>query len=283
MSKLLIILVACSLHAANVYRIACGSSTGGADAQGQFWQSDAYFTGGASFSRADMAALGLPYKALRNGASFSYSIPLPNGEYTVKLYWAENRTAASSPPIGTGQRQFAVSVAGALAVPSLDLFATAGSLMPYSLTFPVSVSTGTLSISETAAAGSLGALLSGISVDSVDAPPPLPFAPYFVGLESAPPACPSGLAFLVATDTNHLLWCVGGSAWHPIGDFSAGPSIFHLQALDACQSSSGAWDCSGTFRAMISRDDGGATMSLVGIDLTVSGAAYPPITWAPAK
>ncbi len=270
--------------ASTTIRIACGSSTGGVDALGHVWQSDAYFTGGADYSRADMAALGVPYRALRNGTAFLYSVPLPNGDYTVKLYWAEIRTATSSPPISAGQRKFDVTVAGVLVAPSLDLFAAVGSFMPYSLTFPVTVSGGVLTISEAAAAGSLGALLSGIEITSVDAPPPAPFAPYLTGTSDAVPNCPtSGLAFLYVSDTAKLFWCFAGSNWTPVSDLVNAPSIFHLQALDECNSSGTAWDCRGMFRAMISRDDGGPAMSLVGLDMVVSGGAYPPVSWIPVK
>ncbi len=289
MTKLLmLILMASALDAANVLRIACGSSTSGTDAAGVTWQSDAFFSGGTDYSRADMAALGYPYRALRNGPTFAYNIPLPNGDYTVKLYWVEIRTAASSPPISTGQRKFAVSVGGTVINPSLDLFAAAGSFMPYTMTFPVTVSNGMLSISETAATGSLGALLSGIAIDSVDAPPPLPFARYVTGTTAAVPQCPeSGLTFAYVSDTDKLYWCWSGGNWFIMSDLVNPPSIFHLQALDECQGSGGtvpnAWDCSGMFRAMIGRNDGKPPLSLVGIDLTVSGGAYPPVTWVPAK
>ncbi len=172
--KLLALLaLACSADAATLYRIACGSPTGGTDAQGHAWQSDAYYSGGVAYSAPALAALDLPYRTLRYGASaFAYSLPVAPGRYTVTLHFLENRTAASVPSIAAGQRKFSVSVNGTPAATSLDLFAVAGSMHPYTLSVTVTVASGPLTIS---VAPSLGnAVLSGIQVDSVDAQPPMP-------------------------------------------------------------------------------------------------------------
>ncbi len=291
-NTLLAFLLACSLHGAPVMRIACGSSSGGTDSAGTVWQSDAYFQGGAVYSRADMAALGVPYRALRNGPSFAYNIPLPNGDYTVKLHWVEVRTAASSPAISTGQRKFDVAVGGSVVAASLDLFAAAGSFMPYAQSFPVTVSGGVLTISETANAGSLGALLSGIAVDSVDPPPALPFAPYATGTTLAVPQCPAiGLTFAFIRDTGRLYWCFEGSGWNPVSDLVLGPSIFQVKQVDACQGGavyttsdgqSFTWDCTGMYRAILARMDG-TYLSLVGENIDLPSAAYGITTWLPAK
>ncbi len=156
--------------AATTIRIACGSSTGGVDAAGNLWQPDAHFSGGTDYSRANMAALDLPYRALRYGA-FTYSLPTTAGQYTVTLYFLENRTAASDPQISPGQRKIAVTINGTVVIPSLDLYAVAGSLVPYSAKLSITA-TGPLVITIAPVAGSLAALLSGIQVDSVDVPPP---------------------------------------------------------------------------------------------------------------
>ncbi len=286
---LLAILILCGdAHSANLYRIACGSQ-GGTDPSGNVWQSDAmYSTPSARWNAANQPALSsqpIPYQAERYTAPasfpFSYTLPAAAGDYTVTLGFLEVRTDTSVPPIAAGQRVFSVSINGAVAQPALDIFAAAGSLAPYSLTFHVTT-TGPIVIALASITGN--AVLSGIQVDSVAVAPPPAFAPYLTGVESAlPSVCPQGLTFFVATDTDHLFWCAAGGAWHRVGDFSAGPSIFHLQALDECSGSGAQWNCAGMFRAILSRDDGGPTMSLVGIDLFVSGGAYPPVTWAPAK
>lgn len=269
---------------ATLYRIAAGSQ-GGIDLSGNTWQADAMYTGGARWTPANQPALSsqpIPFQSERYGAAFSYTLPVAAGDYTVTLKYLEVRTAASVPPIAVGQRVFSVSVNGAVMQPAMDVFALAGSLIPYSVTYPVTT-TGPITVTLTSIVGN--AVLSGIQVDGVASPPPLPFAPYFIGLESAPLACPSGLAFLVATDTNHLLWCVGGSPWHPIGDFNVGPSIFHLQAVDECHKTvtdpPNYTDCTGMYRAMLKRDDG-TYISLVGIHLDLSSSSYP-VEWLPAK
>lgn len=284
MRALLISLVALSaLHGANVMRIACGSA-GGVDAAGNVWQADgAYATGGSAYTTAALSALDLPYRALRfTPGTMTYTLPAANGDYLLSLYFIENRTAASVPPVAVGQRKFSVSVGGVPVVTSLDLFAAAGSMHPYSVTNSVHVTMGKIVIAGMAEIGN--ALLSGIRVDSVDPPP---FAPYLTGTSASVPNCPTaGLAFLYVSDTAKLYWCFAGSNWNPVSDLVLAPSIFpKLVALDECSGTGGSpivWDCSGMFRAMIARENG-STMSLVGIDLVVSGGAYPPVSWVPIK
>ncbi len=283
MKILLIAALFCATSpAATTIRIACGSSTGGVDAAGNLWQSDAHFSGGTDYSRANMAALDLPYRALRYG-SFSYSVPLPNGEYTVKLLWLENRTAASVPPIAAGQRKIAASIAGSeliqVVASGLDLFAVAGSMMPYTQTAAVGVTNGKMVITLVPSSpDSLAALLSGIEIISVDPPDAPPAVPYITGLESAPPACPAGFALFLATDTNHLFWCYSGSTWHVVGDVrNAEPD--KLVALDVCTGSGPGWDCAGLYRAMIRRADG-SMMPVIGPSFDAAlgvGASWIPV------
>ncbi len=170
-SILILAAIFCAISpAATTIRIACGSSTGGTDAAGHAWQADAFYSGGTAYYRADMSSLDLPYRALRYGA-FTYNVPTSPGKFTVTLSFLENRTAASVPPIAPGQRKIAVAINGTVVIEGLDIFALAGSVTPYSVVVPVT-STGPLVI---AIAGSgLTGLLSGIQVDSVDAPPPPP-------------------------------------------------------------------------------------------------------------
>ncbi len=282
-------------NAAILYRIACGSQ-GGTDAAGNVWQSDAMYAGGARWTSLNQPALSsqpIPYQAERYTAPasfpFSYTLPAAAGDYIVTLGFLEVRTDASIPPIAAGQRVFSVSIHGTVVQPALDIFAAAGSLTPYSLTFHVTT-TGPIVIALASITGN--AVLSSIQVDSVAVAPPPAFAPYLTGVESAlPSACPQGLTFFVATDTDHLFWCAASGAWHRVGDFSAGPSIFHLNAVDQCHGSGAGvdaygnpftWDCSGFYRAMLVRNDG-SYVSLVGENLDLSGAAYGVVTWVPAK
>lgn len=156
MRILLLVCLSITAQAATVMRIACGGS-GGAG-----WQPDAYFTGGARWTNDPPAGLVTPYLNLRYATSFSYSIPLPAGQYSVTLKFIEpNKT-------GPGQRLFGVSINGGQVTSGLDLFAAAGALKPYDLSFPAT-SAGYLKIDITATLGN--AVLSGIQVDSVDQPP----------------------------------------------------------------------------------------------------------------
>ena len=234
---LLLILIATWLHAAAygaaVYRIACGSSSTVTDATGSAWQADAFFTGGTAYTTPAMAALDGPYRSLRYSASkITYTIPLDNGTYRIRLSFLENRTASSVPPVGAGQRRFTVTAAGlpltqaSPVIPtSLDLYATAGSLHPLLITADVVVDSGQLVIDITPELGN--AVISGIEIDSLNDPGPnLIVVTYLAGLESAPPACPvAGLTLFLAVDTNHLFWCVASGSngkWNTIGD---GPAI----------------------------------------------------------
>ncbi len=174
-----ILALALTAHAAPL-RIACGSATGGVDAQGSAWQPDAFYAGGTAYASPALAALDFPYRTLRYGASaFAYSLPVAPGKYTVTLYFVENRTAASVPPVAAGQRQFSVTVNGTAAVASLDLFAVAGSLKPYSVSVTAQVVAGPLVVSVAPVLGN--ALLSGIQVEEVITPP----APSTSGIKAA--------------------------------------------------------------------------------------------------
>lgn len=179
MKLLLGLLLALSLPGATLVRIQCGGP-GGIDSQGNVWQADTGFTGGArwdSSNQAAMAALAPPYNTLRYsaypaGSPFSYVIAtLPPTttavHYTVTLRFVEpNKTAA-------GQRVFSITANGTPLVTNLDLFAVApvpGALTPYTVSFPVVITGSSLQLVFTPSVGN--AVVSGIQVDSMDAPPP---------------------------------------------------------------------------------------------------------------
>lgn len=93
---------------------------------GRAFIADAYFVGGSSLTRnvtitgtGDQAL----YQTMRYAPTFSYSIPVPNGTYTVKLHFAETSATFS----GVGRRKFNVTINGATAYSNLDVFADAGS------------------------------------------------------------------------------------------------------------------------------------------------------------
>ena len=79
------------------------------------------------------------YKSGRYG-NFSYRIPLPNGNYTVTLKFAETYWNAA------GKRIFNVSMQGLQVISDLDIFAKVGKNAAYDVSVPVSVTNGKLNI-----------------------------------------------------------------------------------------------------------------------------------------
>jgi large repetitive protein len=77
---------------------------------------------------------------LERYGNFSYSVPLPNGNYTVLLRFAE--LYHSSP----GKRIFDVYIQGTKVISNLDIFALVGKNAAYDVSFPATVADGTLDI-----------------------------------------------------------------------------------------------------------------------------------------
>ena len=116
-------------------------------ADGRLFLSDRYYTGGItpySYSTRTISGTTDPtlYLSVHYGTSFSYSLPAPNGSYTLKLHFAECSYNAS------GQRLFNVSVNGTAVLTSFDVWAAAGGINKALIkTFAVTVSNGALPIS----------------------------------------------------------------------------------------------------------------------------------------
>ncbi len=104
-------------------RINCGGGQY-TSASGTVFAADAYFQGGTGepYSSRPIANTQDPqlYLTHRTGTSFSYSIPVANGTYTLKLYFAECSYTSA------GQRNFNVSVNGSPWLAGFDIFAAAG-------------------------------------------------------------------------------------------------------------------------------------------------------------
>lgn len=75
--------------------------------------------------------------------SFSYAIPLANGNYTVTLKFAETYWTTA------GQRIFNVSMQGNRVISNLDIYAMAGANTAYDVPVPVTITNGTLNINFT--------------------------------------------------------------------------------------------------------------------------------------
>ncbi|MRI02446.1 T9SS type A sorting domain-containing protein, partial [Kriegella sp. EG-1] len=96
--------------------------------QGNEFIADQYFSTGNTLSRPQ-TGLSQPYSTIRYSRSqtMSYDIPLGDGEYTVRLHFAEIHFGATSGGTGgVGSRVFDVNIEGALVEDNLDVFAQAG-------------------------------------------------------------------------------------------------------------------------------------------------------------
>ncbi len=269
----IVLMLALSLQASTVARMACGGA-GGTDPTGNVWTADTKTGGGAAWTSANQAALSaqpIPYQTLCYSAGavpFSRTFAVPAGNYNVILKFLEpNKTAA-------GQRTFNVSINGAPVLIGLDVFSGAGAaLRPYDRTFPVSAPGGFIQIT---AAGVIGnAVLSAVQIDTgVAAPSPVSF---ITGLESSAPACPStGVTLFATSDTSHLFWCIAGSTWQPIGDVRNVVGSPTLLGVDQCTGSGVGWNCAGMLRARIARNDG-LFLSIIGVNMATDGGPWSPM------
>jgi hypothetical protein len=110
------------------------------DPQGVQWAADRNFSGGSTFSVTQPiagTATAALYQTCRYGVSFSYTIAVPNGSYSVTLKFAEPSFTAA------GRRSFNVSVNGTAVLQEFDIFQQAGgALRAIDRTFPVTVNNG---------------------------------------------------------------------------------------------------------------------------------------------
>ncbi len=165
----LILILAASLHAATVVRMACGGP-GGTDTAGNVWAADSGVGGGLAWtatSQPNLASQPVPYQSMCYSvgvASFSRTFSVPSGDYTVKFKFLEpNKT-------GAGQRIFGASINGVPVISGLDLFAAAGALKPYDLAFNTTAVNGSIQIIFTTAVWK--SVISAIQIDSVATIPP---------------------------------------------------------------------------------------------------------------
>jgi hypothetical protein len=142
----MLLAVSASGISAQTVNINCGGSALTAS-DGTKWTGDADFNGGdllysgssiAGVNPQDMAL----YRSARAGlyGDFSYSIPVPNGSYTVTLRLAEIQYA------NKGDRVFNVAINGTAVLSNFDILAHVAPLTPLSQQFPVTVSNGAVQI-----------------------------------------------------------------------------------------------------------------------------------------
>ncbi len=124
-----------------VYAVNCGGPKY-VDKSGVIYQADTGFVGGGTYSTTSPIAGTddvVLYQSERYG-SFSYKVPVANGNYTVTLKLAEiyNYTP--------GSRVFSVKVEGKEVITKLDLYAKVGKYRAYDVPLPASVTDGLLNI-----------------------------------------------------------------------------------------------------------------------------------------
>jgi hypothetical protein len=129
------------------------------DPSGKLWTADSNYTGGASLDTGSrIAGTTTPslYGSVRYGDT-TYNFPVPNGNYTVTLKFAEVSGLAP------GQRRFHVKLNGANVLPNFDIAAAAGGPgIAVDRTFPVVVNSGNISIATSIVR--YGALISAIQI-----------------------------------------------------------------------------------------------------------------------
>ncbi|QRR00887.1 CBM96 family carbohydrate-binding protein [Dyadobacter sandarakinus] len=90
------------------------------------------------------------YRSARSAPSFSYNIPVINGQVSVTLHFAETYfgvPGTKGEKGGTGSRRFHVNMEGSRKLTNYDIFAqAAGAMRANQITFPVTVTDETLNI-----------------------------------------------------------------------------------------------------------------------------------------
>jgi N-acetylneuraminic acid mutarotase len=135
------------------------AGSGSHDSAGQKWFADAGFTGGIADARPfPVANTNDPalFYTRRYGPSFSYSLPLADGDYTLNLYFVE--TWFTHP----GQRIFSVSAEGQPLLTNFDLLTQTAPKTALIKSFAVSVTDGRLDLAFSSTVNN--AIISAISL-----------------------------------------------------------------------------------------------------------------------
>ena len=129
-------------------RIKAGGSDSFKDADGNTWLPDQGFVDGDTAERPDAEIAGTKTPAIYRSERYSmasFSYPVPNGKYTVKLHFCETYEGITD----KGQRVFSFNVQGQ-DFKDFDVFAKAGGAnRAYVVTVPVEITNGKLDITFT--------------------------------------------------------------------------------------------------------------------------------------
>jgi hypothetical protein len=154
-------------------RVICGGS-GYTDALGKVWSADYGSTGGSSYTNTDNNITGTSDPTLYQSEEwadtqvgpFYYTFTLPQGNYTVRLLFAEIYTAWCS----TGSRVFNVDINGTPVLQNFDIFATAGCDAALTQQFTAATVNGQITINFTNS-GNLHPKISAIEIVPVPRTP----------------------------------------------------------------------------------------------------------------
>jgi hypothetical protein len=129
---------------------------------GVTYLADTFYVGGGTYRSSQVVGATEETALHQSGrmGSFSYAIPLANGEYRLTLKCSETLT------VGDGQRVFDVLVEGKELVADLDLHAEAGFAQAYEIQLPVTVTDRMLDV--TFRKNVRQAVVSGLVVELLD-------------------------------------------------------------------------------------------------------------------
>src|SRR5690606_33171664 len=124
--------------------------------------SGSYYNSNSTYSNKD-ASDRVMLQTERNGRSLNYTIPLPDGTYTVKTYHNELWFGKKGPSQQAGRRVFDISVEGNIVKKDFDIFRESQN-QPIVLTFEeIQVKDGELNLDMVASVNN--ASISGISIE----------------------------------------------------------------------------------------------------------------------
>ncbi len=189
-----------------LYRVDCGNLAGSyTDLNGFVWSADTGFNtnnttvGPSPATTVAITGTSAPdvyrnfrFKNRNSSTALKYEFNVPNGEYELRLHFAELWSGATTP----GTRVFNVLVEGATALPNFDIFAEAGSLNAAVVkSLPVTVADGKMTIDFLVVAQN--PQVSGIEIFPLQEGPP----------DTTPPAAPANLVVSGKTESSvSLAW-----------------------------------------------------------------------------
>jgi hypothetical protein len=167
-------------------------------ADGTVYLGDSYFSGGKTFTTTapiqGTLEQGL-YQSERNG-NFTYTFPLANGDYLVRLHFAEIYWTTA------GQRVFTVQINGVPVLPDFDILSRVAPKTALEVTLPARVTTGTLAITFITAKDN--AKVAAIAIRP-QPPAPGPY-PRVIGVDSEEVIAEPGDARHVTDGDRTTLW-----------------------------------------------------------------------------